>query len=122
MVNLVLKKFNTALTNKFTKKLMNKFLQNSVFVLGLSFFCIANVYASTTGNMPFNTSMDNFKSNFIAVVFVIAVILWVATCLMLAFGDWGDGIKRAVNIVFWLSLALSGSTGMTYLFGSGAVF
>ena len=101
---------------------LKSLIKNSVFVLALTFFCIANVYASTTGNMPFNTSMDNFKSNFIAVVFVIAVILWVATCLMLAFGDWGDGIKRAVNIVFWLSLALSGSTGMTYLFGSGATF
>lgn len=104
------------------KKLVKYFVKHSVSILVFSIFCLTNVYASTTGNMPFNTSMDNFKSNFIAVVFVIAVILWVATCLMLAFGDWGDGIKRAVNIVFWLSLALSGSTGMTYLFGSGAVF
>ena len=35
----------------------------------------------------------------------IAVIMVVVTCLMLAFGEWGDGFKRLIQIVFWISIA-----------------
>ena len=83
---------------------------------------MSSAYASSTGNLPFNTTLDNFKNNFYAWVSIAAIILWVATCLMLAFGEWGEGMKRIINILFWLSLALSGATAVPAIFGSGAVF
>lgn len=92
------------------------------WVLGLTVFLTAHAYAATTGNLPFNSSMETFKANFMAWLFAAAVVMWVATCLMLAFGEWGSGIKAVINIIFWLSLAFSGASGATLIFGVGAIF
>jgi type IV secretory pathway VirB2 component (pilin) len=102
------------------KNLCSKKSLNLLFLFLL--FFASNVYASSTGNLPFNTAMDTFKSNFIEAIFDIAVILMMATCMMLAFGEWSDGVKRFIGIVFFLSLALAAPTGITLLFGNGAVF
>jgi len=88
--------------------------------LSLLIFCTSS-YASSTGNLPFNTALDEFKASFMAAVFDVSIILMMATCLMLAFGEWGDGIKRFINIVFFISLALAAPTGVMLLFGTGAV-
>lgn len=79
-------------------------------------------YASSVGNLPFNTSLDLFRENFSAAVFSIGIILFIATCLMMAFGEWGDGIKRLITIAFFISLALGGPAAITLLFGTGATF
>ena len=76
---------------------------------------------SASGSMPFNSSMTQFTTSFEGWIFGASVILWIATCLVLAFGEWGDGFKRIVQIIFWLSLALGGSTGVAYLSTTGAV-
>ena len=47
----------------------------------------------------------------------IAVIMVVVTSLMLAFGEWGDGFKRLIQIVFWISIA-AGSSSMVSSFMS----
>ena len=101
---------------------LNKLSSNFALILFLGFLVCANSYAaSTTGSLPFNTSMETFKSNFIAFVFAATVVLWVAMCLMLAFGEWTQGIKQIINVIFWISLALAGATGITLLFGNGAI-
>ena len=40
----------------------------------------------------------------------ISVIMIVVTALMLAFGEWGDGFKRLIQIVFWVSIAAGASS------------
>lgn len=90
-----------------------------IFFTGL--FCRIDAFASTTGNLPFNRTLDVFKTNFMSGVFVILVVLWVATMLMMAFGEWGDGVKRVLNILCWASLALAGPAGVSSLFGVGAL-
>lgn len=40
----------------------------------------------------------------------IAVIMVVVTALMLSFGEWGDGFKRLIQIVFWISIAAGASS------------
>jgi hypothetical protein len=84
-------------------------------------FCHLDAFGSTTGNLPFNRTLDIFKTNFMSGVFVILVVLWVATMLMMAFGEWGDGVKRILNILCWASLALAGPAGVSSLFGVGAL-
>jgi type IV secretory pathway VirB2 component (pilin) len=104
----------------------NLFLKNwhkqLLWIVGLSILLTINAYAATTGNLPFNSNMDNFKGNFAAWIFEAAVILWMATCLMLAFGEWASGMKIIINILFWLSLAFGGGAGLKLLFSTGAVF
>lgn len=107
--------------------MMSSYLKNwhkKLFMLaGLFLVLSVDAYASsTTGNLPFVSTMDTFKTNFMAWLFGAAVVLWVGTCLMLAFGEWSQGLKQVINIIFWLSLAFGGATGITALFGSGAVF
>ncbi len=97
-------------------------LKFSAIFLALFLLQIGSAYASSAGNLPFNTTMDTFKNSFYAWVAIAAIILWIGTCLMLAFGEWGEGMKRIINILFWLSLALSGATAVPAIFGSGAVF
>ena len=80
-------------------------------------------FASTTGSLPFNSTINNFSTSFTGWIFSALVVLWIATCLMLAFGEWGEGIKRIINIIFWASLACGGAAGAMMIFGgTGAVF
>lgn len=37
------------------------------------------------------------------ILLAISTIMMVASFVMLAFGEWGDGMKRLINIVFWLA-------------------
>ena len=104
----------------------NLFLKNwhkqLLWVVGLSILLTVDAYASTTGNLPFNSNIETFKANFMSWLFGAAVILWVGTCLMLAFGEWSSGMKQIINILFWLSLAFGGASGIQLIFGTGAVF
>lgn len=94
-----------------------------LLAVGIFFLISMDVYASNTrGDLPFVSGMDTFKTNFMAWLFGAAVVLWVGTCLMLAFGEWSQGLKQIINIIFWLSLAFGGATGLTVLFGAGATF
>lgn len=45
-----------------------------------------------------------------------AIIMIVITCVMLAFGEWGDGFKKIINIVLWLSVAFGATAMVTTLF------
>ncbi len=103
------------------------YLKNLLKKLNLFFLSmlisISPAFASTTSNLPFSSTMEKVKDA-ISGPFLLsaATILLVITCLMLAFGEWGDGMKKLINIVFWLSLAFSGAGFLVLLFGMGAVF
>jgi type IV secretory pathway VirB2 component (pilin) len=100
-----------------TKRWLNVAVWLGVFFL----LSIGSAYAGSSGNLPFNSAIDSFQKNFYAWIAIACIILWVATCLMLAFGEWGDGMKRLLNILFWMALSLGGVTAVPAIFGTGAV-
>jgi type IV secretion system protein TrbC len=93
--------------------------------VGFGVMCagIPSAFASSMGFLPFNSTMNTIKDA-ISGPFLLAaaVIMIVITCLMLAFGEWGDGFKKLINIVLWLSIAFAATGFVTSLFGGGAVF
>lgn len=102
----------------------NLTLKNWLKAISLSgLFLASNAWATTTGNLPFVSTMNTLKDA-ISGPFLLsgAIIMIVVTCLMLAFGEWGDGFKKIINIVLWLSVAFGAVSFITTLFGGGAVF
>jgi type IV secretory pathway VirB2 component (pilin) len=78
--------------------------------------------SSTSSNLPFTSTLDTLKEAISGPFLMSAsIIMIVVTCLMLAFGEWGDGFKKFLNIAMWLSIAFGVTTTITTLFGSGAV-
>lgn len=82
-----------------------------------------SAFASSIGDLPFNGPM-NILSTAISGPWLLAVsiIMIVITCVMLAFGEWGDGFKKIINMVMWLSVAFAATTFVTTMFAAGAVF
>jgi len=82
------------------------------------------VWAGTAGgNLPFTSSMNTLKDGISGPFLLSAsIIMIVVTCLMLAFGEFGDGFKKIINIVLWLSIAFGAVAFVTTMFGTGAVF
>lgn len=103
----------------------NLYLKNwaskSVALAGL--LLTNNVFASSSGDLPFVSTMNTLKDA-ISGPFLLAgaIIMIVVTCLMLAFGEWGDGFKKMINIVLWLSVAFAATSFVTTMFGGGAIF
>jgi len=97
--------------------------KQSLVGLSVLFADMQSALASTSSNLPFNSTMEIVKDA-ISGPFLLAasIIMIVITCLMLAFGEWGDGFKKMINIVLWLSIAFAATNFITSLFGSGAVF
>ena len=89
----------------------------------LMLFLSKNVFATSSGNLPFVSTMNTLKEA-ISGPFLLsaAIIMIVVTCIMLAFGEWGDGFKKMINIVLWLSVAFAATSFITTMFGGGAVF
>lgn len=97
--------------------------KKSLAGLSMLFGGMPSAFASSMGSLPFNSTMNVIKDA-ISGPFLLAaaVIMIVITCLMLAFGEWGDGFKKMINIVLWLSVAFAATGFITSLFGGGAVF
>lgn len=94
-----------------------------LFTFFTGFFVNASAFASTTSSLPFVTALQTIESAITGPVLLSAgLIMIVITCLMLAFGEWGEGFRKFINIVLWLGVAFSASSLVTTLFGSGAVF
>lgn len=91
--------------------------------LGVTCTKVSSAFASSMNSLPFNSTMNVMKDA-ISGPFLLsaAVIMIVITCLMLAFGEWGDGFKKMINIVLWLSIAFAATGFVTSLFGGGAMF
>jgi type IV secretion system protein TrbC len=84
---------------------------------------VSQVFASggTKSDLPFVSTVTKLKDA-ISGPFLLsgAIIMVVATCLMLAFGEWGDGFKRMINVVLWLSVAFAAATFISTMFGTGS--
>lgn len=67
-------------------------------------------------DLPFVAKTKELSTN-IAGPFMTAAgtIMFVVTCLMAAFGEWADGFKKIIQIVFWLSLGLIGTGGIAWI-------
>ncbi len=102
-------------------------MRNSYLKYWLSFSScfLQSSFASTTGgeNLPFESTLDILQKSISGPVLTSMSIIMVAvTCLMLAFGEWGDGFKKIINIVLWLSIAFAAVSFLNRMFGAGAVF
>lgn len=101
------------------KKFVNTFLLFFVGIIGT----IQNCWASSFGALPFDSTLTMLKDAISGpFLMAAAIIMMVITCLMLAFGEWGDGFKKLINIVMWLSIAFGVTTFITTMFGGGATF
>ncbi len=88
-------------------------------IIGCSISWINLASADTGDDLPFNSTMTLLKNSITGPFLMSAsIIMIVATCLMLAFGEWGDGFKKLINIVLWLSIAFSATSFVTTLFGA----
>jgi len=105
----------------------NSYFKNSrrkeIPLLAMIFAGVTPAFASSSGSLPFNSTMNTLKDA-ISGPFLLAaaIIMIVITCLMLAFGEWGDGFKKIINMVMWLSIAFAATSFVTSMFGSGAIF
>ena len=85
--------------------------------------CGIGVYSTPVwaGNLPFTSTLTALK-NAITGPFLLAaaMIMVVVTCIMLAFGEWGDGFKKLINIVLWLSIAFGVTGFIGSLFGGSS--
>jgi type IV secretory pathway VirB2 component (pilin) len=101
-------------------KVVNFFLKSwrKALVGGTAFFVGNVAMAANASRLPFVKNLDLLKEAisgpFLAAA---AIIMIVVTCLMLAFGEWGDGFKRVINIVLWLSVAFGSVSFVSTLFG-----
>lgn len=105
--------------NLFSKSWLKK-----SFLAGCLLMVNAVAMASDTGktDLPFVSTMEKLKGAISGPFLLSAsIIMVVVTCLMLAFGEFGDGFKKIINIVMWLSIAFAATNFISTLFGSGAV-
>ena len=104
--------------NLFSKSWLKKGLLLSILVWLNNF-----ARASTEGSdMPFVSTTQQIKDAISGPwLMAAAIIMVVITCLMLAFGEFGDGFKKIINIVLWLSVAFGVTSFLTSLFGGGAL-
>jgi type IV secretion system protein TrbC len=88
-------------------------------IIGFSGAWINLANADSGSDLPFNSTMNRLKDAITGPFLMsVAIIMIVITCLMLAFGEWGDGFKKLINIVLWLSIAFSATSFVTTLFGA----
>ncbi len=81
------------------------------------------IAANSETKLPFASSMKTLQEAISGPFLMSAsIIMIVTTCLMLAFGEWGDGFKKIINIVLWLSVAFGGIGFIQHTFGQGATF
>ncbi|MFN7098228.1 MAG: TrbC/VirB2 family protein [Gammaproteobacteria bacterium] len=77
--------------------------------------------ASFAASLPFDDTMGELQKAISGKFLTsVAVIMIVITCAMLAFGEWGDGFKKIINIVLWLSVAFGATTMVTSFFGGAS--
>ena len=86
--------------------------------------CVCLVLMASTpvfagGSLPFASTLTVLK-NAITGPFLMAaaMIMVVVTCIMLAFGEWGDGFKKLINVALWLSIAFGATSFINILFPS----
>ena len=109
---------------KISNSLSFKLLKLNLMGIGLSGFFSNAAAATTSGeSLPFESTLDMLQKSISGPVLTSMSIIMVAvTCVMLAFGEWGEGFKKIINIVLWLSIAFAAVSFLNHMFGAGAVF
>ncbi len=103
--------------------ILKKLVKRSIYWVIISILTSNSAFASSAGDLPFTSTMNMLKDAISGPFLLSAsIIMFVATCLVLAFGEWGDGFKKLINIVLWLSIAFGVTSFITTMFGGGAVF
>lgn len=96
---------------------LGDWLKSLIIFYSIGWVNLAN--ADTGTDLPFNSTMNLLKDSITGPFLMsVSIIMIVVTCLMLAFGEWGDGFKKLINIVLWLSIAFSATSFVTTLFGA----
>lgn len=90
-------------------------------VWALLYIGMSEAMASTTSNLPFASTFKKFQDGLGSFLMPAAVIMLVVTCLMLAFGEWGDGFKKLITIMFWLSLSFGAPAFIVSIFTTGSI-
>lgn len=81
------------------------------------------LWASTAGgSLQFASKAQEFESNFNAWLFIASVIVVSATAFLLAFAEFGEGVKKLVGAGFWISIAGMSYSVIALFWGTGAVF
>lgn len=105
--------------NGLIKLTLRKFTRLSLAVSCSLLTNLALASSKGTTTLPFTSSLGKFADALSgeALVF-ISVILIIALCLMLAFGEFSDGMKRMINVLLWISIAFGVTTFITTVFGA----
>lgn len=79
--------------------------------------------ASSASTLPFVNVLKNVSDAISGPLAIsVATILIVATGLMNAFGEWGDGMKKLINVAFWISIAFGVASVISTFGGTAATF
>lgn len=92
---------------------MKKILSRSRLLnrIGLFAFLSFVTLQAFADSLPFDGPMQTIESDISGPIAAsISTIMVVVTCLLLAFGEFGDGFKRFITITLWLSIALGAAS------------
>ena len=79
--------------------------------------------AAWASSLPFTSTLTTLKNAITGPFLLTAtMIMVVVTFMMMAFGEWGDGFKKLINIVFWLSMAFGVTSFIGSLFGQSSFY
>lgn len=83
----------------------------------------ANASSAEGGTLPISAAVTKLANEISGpFMFSAAVIMVCITALLSAFGEFGDGAKKIINITFWLSMGFGVTSLISNLFATGAVF
>lgn len=108
----------------FWKKLTLKNFKKTKFIASALLLGLTNsAFATTTSTIPFVQVMSKI-SDAISGPFAlgVATVLIVCTGLMNAFGEFGDGAKKLVNVAFWMSIVFGVASMISTFGGTGSTF
>lgn len=111
------------MSNSSLKKWDEYFPQFKKYFITLFLLFSSDGYASTSTSLPFGSALQTLAQAIRGPWLLSAsIIMVVATCFVLAFGEHSDGFRRIINIVMWLGMAFGVTSFITSMFGTGAVF
>lgn len=92
-------------------------LKNAMTSVGMLFLIFKGQAAFA--QLPWETTLETISQSVSGPLLLsISTIMVVVTCLMLAFGEWGDGFKRLLNMAMWLSMAFGVASFIGIMSGS----
>lgn len=110
-------KKSTLNVSKHSSGLLNKLVGGVLMLASSSAFA-----SSSSSSLPFVSVIKSVADAISGpLALSVATILIVATGLMNAFGEWGDGMKKLINVAFWCAIVFGVASLISTFGGSGAV-